>query len=86
MVTEGFRYDFTPKELVYFLFKKKTCPQCHGIMKKSKRSESAQGETFNSSANAFFSPSAEVCHYYYMFTCPKCGYENTLKELANMKG
>ena len=34
MSVQSFRYDFTAKELAYFLFKKKTCPKCGEQMKK----------------------------------------------------
>lgn len=36
MKHDAFRYDFTYKELIYFLFKKKRCPKCNCQLTKSK--------------------------------------------------
>lgn len=83
METKAFRYDFAMKELVYFLFKKKNCPMCNNKMEKSKDYEIVNGSTFNSKGSAFFIPNSKVKHYYYVYKCPNCGKQYTLKELAN---
>ena len=82
MEHNAFRYDFTTKELVYFLFKKKICPKCGSQMIKSKGYETVEGNVFNSKTEAFFAPNAKVKHYLYFFTCQQCGSEFTLNELA----
>lgn len=47
MSVQSFRYDFTAKELAYFLFKKKTCPKCGEQMKKDKCCETIDGSVYN---------------------------------------
>lgn len=82
MEHDAFQYDFTFKELVYFLFKKKSCPKCGGQMIKSKGFETKIGSDLNSKANAFFVPNARVKHYLYYYTCQNCGSRFTLNELS----
>lgn len=79
---KAFRYDFTMKELGYFLFKKKNCPKCNHKMIKSKDYEIVNGSTFNSRGSAFFIPNSKVKHYYYLYNCSNCGSQFTLKELS----
>ena len=54
MKHDGFRYDFTGKELLYFLFGKKICPKCPGKLVKSKGYETVEGSVFNSKTADFF--------------------------------
>lgn len=82
MKHDAFRYDFTGKELAYFLFKKKECPKCNGKLIKSKGYETVEGSIFNTKTAAFFVPTAKVKHYLYIFTCKNCGTEFTLSELS----
>ncbi|MCB6415376.1 hypothetical protein LI221_09930 [Faecalimonas umbilicata] len=82
MKHQGFSYDFTMKELAYFLFKEKKCPKCGGRMEKSKGYRTVRGETLNSSANAFFVQNARIKQYVYNYTCQQCGASYTLDELA----
>ncbi len=79
---DAFRYDFTMKELKYYLFNKKICPKCNHKMIKSKVYEIVNGSTFNSKSSAFFVPNSKVKHYYYLYKCSNCGVKYTLKELA----
>lgn len=79
---DAFRYDFTGKELAYFLFKKKICPKCKGKMTKSKGYETVEGSALNNKTEDFFVPSARVKHYLYFYTCQACGSEFTLSELS----
>lgn len=85
MKMKAFRYDFTMKELYYFIFENKNCPKCGSKMQKNKRYEIVNGSIFNSKGSAFFIPNSKVKHYYYLFNCSNCGSQYTLKELANQK-
>lgn len=82
MKHDGFRYDFTGKELIYFLFRKKTCPKCNATMIRTKGFETVEGRYLNSSADPFFVPNAKVKHYQYYYNCQQCGASYALKELA----
>lgn len=82
MEHDGFRYDFTGKELSYFLFGKKVCPKCKGKLIKSKGYETVEGAKFNSRSSAFFVSNTNVKHYLYFYNCEKCNAEYTLSELA----
>ena len=82
MKTESFRYDFSTRELIYFLFRKKSCPKCGGIMKKEKYFEVVDGSVFNGRSVCHYVNGRKVKHYVYRFTCNKCGSSFTLSELA----
>lgn len=82
MKHDGFRYDFTGKELKYFLFGKKVCPKCHGKLEQNKGFETVEGAVFNSKSEAFFIPNSQIKHYLYIYCCEKCGAEFKLSELA----
>lgn len=80
---DAFLYDFTGKELAYFLFKKKMCPKCNGKLIKGKGYETVDGYVFNNKTESFYVPNAKVKHYLYFFTCQNCGTQFTLSELSN---
>lgn len=83
---KSFRYDFTMKELGYFIFSKKNCPKCGNKMKKNKGYETVDGKIFNTqSVPLSIQGRSEVKYYHYLFNCPKCGAQYKLKELANKK-
>lgn len=83
---KSFRYDFTMKELKYFLFNKKNCPKCNHKMIKSKGYELVDGSIFNTtSIPLYIKGRKEVKHYHYLFNCSNCGTQYTLKELAEKK-
>lgn len=83
MKNKAFRYEFSGKELSYFMFKKKKCPKCGGKMIKNKCSKIVDGKIFDSPLTPLYiSGRSEVKQYYYSFTCEKCGAEYTLSELA----
>ena len=84
MEHDAFRYDFTIKELMYFLFNKKRCPKCNGKMMKSKEFESVKGAEFNIKTETFFVPSASVKHYIYVYTCQNCGSKFKLSKLSEL--
>lgn len=82
---KAFRYDFTMKELKYFLFNKKNCPKYNHKMIKSKDYGIVNTSTFNSRGSAFFIPNSKVKHYYYLYNCSNCGFQYTLKALTETK-
>lgn len=82
MKNEGLSYEFTTKELFYYLFVKKKCPVCSGIMDKSKGYEIVEGAKLNSKADPIFGTNTKVKNYHYYYSCQKCGKRYTLKELA----
>lgn len=79
---DGFSYDFTGKELAYFLFNGKKCPKCGVKMERSKEYEIVDGASLNSKAEAFFVPNAKIKKYVYTYTCQVCKTKYSLKELA----
>ena len=85
MKHDAFRYDFTLKELWFFLFKGKQCPKCGGRLCREKRFETAAGSDFNSRSADPFVGNARVKHYMYYYTCRDCGSEYSLKELCEMR-
>ncbi len=82
MEHQAFRYDFTIKELIYFLFKKKKCARCGGKLEKRKGYETVRGAIFNNRSDPFFVQNAKVKHYVYIFTCRQCGAQYLLKDLV----
>lgn len=85
MKMKAFRYDFTIKELKYYLFSKKNCPKCKSKMTKINDYKIVEGSVFNSKGSAFFIPNSKVKHYYYLFNCSNCGAQYTLKEIVEKK-
>ena len=79
MSVQSFRYEFTTKELIYFLFKKKVCPQCGGKMVKEKRGETVDGSVFNTNSVPLYISGREVKLYYYAFVCQQCGVVKKLR-------
>lgn len=82
-MSKSFRYEFTGKELYYFLFKRKKCPECGGEMIKNKCSEIVDGSRFNTVSVPLYIKRREVEYYYYLFECNECGVKYTLSDLAN---
>lgn len=82
MVTNGVRTEFTTKELIYFLFKKKECPQCGGHMNKEKYSEIIDGTKYSTGSDPMFMPGSTVKLNKYRYVCQSCGAVFTLHELA----
>lgn len=81
-----FTYQFTMKELTYFLFKKKVCPKCGGQMDKKKCHEIVDGSVFDSSsADLYIVGCSHVNYYFYIYVCRECRKEFALTELAEMK-
>lgn len=50
MSARAFRYDFTMKELKYYLFNKKNCPKCNHKMIRNKGYELVDGSIFNTTS------------------------------------
>lgn len=86
MGAKAFSYDFTVKEMMYLLFKKKKCPQCGGDMQKVKHSEIVDGSTFKSNSAPLYIVGRKVKKYYYCYVCQGCNANYTLSELAERKG
>ena len=86
MEFDAFRYDFTKQELIYLLFKKKSCIKCGSKMKKIKNYEAQMGSDFNSKRGYFPADNDKVKHYVYSYKYSQCGSQFTLQGLANMKG
>ncbi len=82
MAVQAFTYDFTIKELVYFVFKKKKCPKCGNRMEKSKCYEIVDGSIFDTNSVPLYIQGSQVKRFFYSFTCQKCGAEFTLSELS----
>lgn len=80
---KSFRYEFTGKELYYFLFANKKCPKCGNKMKKEKGFELLDGSIFSTNSVPLYIQGREVKYYHYLFNCSKCGTQFTLKNLAN---
>lgn len=80
---QSFSYDFTMKELAYFLFGKKVCPNCGGIMEKEKCCEIVDGSMFNTNSVPLYIYGRDnVRHYFYRFNCASCGASFRLSELS----
>lgn len=82
MSKPAFRYEFTGKEFIYFLFKKKICPRCGGIMTKEKCCEMVDGSIFNTMAVPLYIQGRQVKYYFYRFACDDCNSKFTLSELS----
>lgn len=79
---EAFQYEFTYRELFYFLFRKKVCPNCGGKLSKTKDYEIVEGYLLNNSHNAFFVPNAKVKCYRHIFLCSNCKVAYPITDLA----
>lgn len=72
MDSKGFRYEFTIKELLYFLFRKKECPYCKGSLAKVRVFEV---EISDSRLNF----GRKIKQYSYRYKCKSCGKEFSLE-------
>jgi len=82
MRAKGFQYAFTAKELAYFLFSRRSCPDCGGRMDR-RRAFSTETSNDLFDIDGLFASSAEVKAYYYVYACPSCHRRYTLSELVN---
>lgn len=82
---QGFQYGFTIKELFYFLFGKKDCPECGRKLVREKDYEIVKGADLNGKSDPFFTPQINVKRYIYLYTCQQCGSRHTLKELSSWR-
>ena len=67
MSMQSFRYEFTARELAYFLFKKKSCPECGGAMQKEKCCETIDGSVFHTNSVPLYIQGRQVKYYFYRF-------------------
>lgn len=79
---DAFQYEFTGRELIYFLFKKKACPHCGDKLSKAKDYEIVDGYLLNSTQEAFFVPNAKVKRYRHLFSCRNCKTVYPISELV----
>lgn len=79
---DAFRYDFTPREFLFLLFGKKTCPVCGGPMERVKLRETMKGREFNTRSSAPFHAGANVLRYRYAYRCRCCDRTYSLERLA----
>lgn len=54
-------------------------------MKKEKCCEVVDGSVFNTNSVPLYIQGRQVKHYFYRFTCEKCGSEFTLSELSKQE-
>ena len=73
----GFIYDLTPGEFAFLLFGKKICPACGEKLRLVKGFEEADSSRYKR---------GKVKRYRYTYSCPACGGEYALAELAEKKG
>ena len=79
----AFQYDFTFRELMYFLFAKKECPHCGGKLHKHKSFETVDGSVFQASSDPlFFVQDDKVKRYVYSYSCENCGRLYSLRDLS----
>ena len=83
MKTKGFTYQFSAKELKFFLFGKKLCPKCGASLIQEKCAEMADGQTLASASTPLYIQGREVKRYFYRYHCKNCDAEYELSQLAN---
>ena len=81
----AYRYQLTPQEMFYFLFRKKICPRCGAMMDKQKDFVTVKGIDLKEESHLFFRPDVDVKDYKYFYICHRCGRRYSLTELANQK-
>ncbi len=81
----AFCYSFKPRELKYFLFGKKICPNCGGALKKCKGYVTLNDEMPHSRDDCSRIDTSSVKYYRYSYSCAGCGSVFTLEELAEGK-
>lgn len=80
----AFYYDFSPREMWYFLFGKKVCPRCGGKLIRHKSYETIHGHMPYKDHADRISP-RKVKHYVYTYCCTACGTSFSLADLAKKK-
>lgn len=83
MKYQGFRYDFSPKELKVFLFGRR-CPDCDSKLKRNKTFEMKKGRDFDSKYDYFPADNATIKYYTFQYECPNCKRVYSIKELTNI--
>ena len=80
--TQGFQYEFTTKDLLWFLFGKKISPKCGGKLIKRKDVVIAKGSDLNSKSDPFFASQINVKCYGYSYRCKQCEAQYTLSDIS----
>ena len=75
-------YSFTPRQLKYFLFGKKTCPRCGGALRRHKGYTTLHGTMPHSHDKPIRVDTSWVKLYRYHYICDACGAAFSLEELA----
>lgn len=83
MEHQAIRYKLTPREMSYFLFAKKVCPQCGTVMTRQKGYVTVKGAELKEESDMFFRHDANVKDYKFFFVCKQCNIQYSLTELAN---
>lgn len=79
-----FNYSFTPKELFFYLFRKKVCPCCGGKLEKFKECTIREGRELQpQSGQKFYMDNEPVRDYKIFYKCPSCQRTFSLAELAD---
>ena len=78
----AFCYSFTPRQLKYFLFGKKTCPRCGGALRRHKGYTTLHGTMPHSHDKPIRVDASRVKLYRYQYLCDACGAAFSLEELA----
>lgn len=78
----AFCYSFTPREMWYFLFGKKICPRCGGVLCREKGYVTLHGEMPHSRDKPNRIDASRVKCYRYRYACYACGAVFPLGELA----
>jgi transcription initiation factor IIE alpha subunit len=85
MATKATSMRLTMKEMVYLLFKKKSCPHCGGMLVKEKCSKIINGtEHFTKARNETYLKREEVKMEFYKFTCDACGHTLTIGDTGDV--
>ena len=80
----AFYYDFSPREMWYFLFGKKVCPRCGGKLIRRKSYETIHGHMpYIDDVSRI--DHRKVKHYLYSYSCEQCGASFSLSDLAEKK-
>jgi uncharacterized protein YbaR (Trm112 family) len=85
MVKPGERYEvkYTPKELKYKLFGKKSCPLCKGRMALSREKEfSGKSRGMSMSRGRSLGKETDVYQVTEYYCCEQCGKRFTIAELV----
>lgn len=82
MENTGFKYEFTLKELWFYLFGKKICPKCGNKLMKTKEYEIKTDLYHSEGADSIFKPDSKVKQYSFRYSCEKCKFSSSLTDIV----